>query len=179
MRYSNGFHEEEPRVNCSETLHQNVEQLGQDGKKICLVCTHGGHLTEMLQLIESLDGHDFFFITTESIRTNHLSHKKYLLRNVQRWNPLSFISAAFRVAVVLSREKPDLVISNGAGIAVPAIAMARLLGIKTVFVESLCRAVRLSPTGMAVLPLSNVFLVQWEELVDRYPKRVEYWGRVI
>jgi UDP-N-acetylglucosamine:LPS N-acetylglucosamine transferase len=166
-------------VSRSETVHENVEQLAKDGRKICLVCTHGGHLTEMLQLIESLDGNDFFFITTESMRTNHLSHKKYHVRNIQRWNPLSFVSAAFRIADVLRREKPDLVISNGAGIAVPAIAMARLLGIQTVFVESLCRVVRLSPTGMALLPLSDVFLVQWEELVDRYPNRVEYWGRII
>lgn len=148
-------------------------------KKICLVCTHGGHLTEMLHLMDSFDRHDVFFLTTESMRTRHLDHRKYLIKNVKRTNPLSFLVAAFRIADVYQKEKPDLVVSMGAGVAVPAVAMARLMGIHTIFVESLCRVRTLSPAGRVVLPLANVFLVQWQDLLGQLPRKAQYWGRIV
>lgn len=133
----------------------------------------------MLELMESFDGHDVFFITAQSVRTAELSYRKYLMRDVSRRTPVSPFLNTIRIAIVYAQEKPDAVVAMGAGIALPAILAARLLGIHTIFIESLCRIDDISITAKAVLPLSNVFLVQWEELLPRLPEKAKYWGRII
>ena len=49
--------------------------------KIALICSHGGHLTELLYLMDAFDGHDKFFITYDNIRTRNLKYRKYLFPN--------------------------------------------------------------------------------------------------
>ena len=52
--------------------------------KIALVCSHGGHLTEMLELVDAFEGHDLFFVTYKSTRAvelaqryNDIHHEQY------------------------------------------------------------------------------------------------------
>lgn len=79
---------------------------------------------------------------------------------------------------ILLRERPDLLITTGSGVAAPFIWWAKLLGIRTVFIESITRATELSLTGRLVYPFVDVFIVQWEDLLERYPK-AEFHGRIL
>ena len=45
--------------------------------KIALVCAPGGHLTQMLFIIEAFKGHEIFFITNKNPRTKQLKYRKY------------------------------------------------------------------------------------------------------
>jgi beta-1,4-N-acetylglucosaminyltransferase len=82
---------------------------------------------------------------------------------------------AFRV---LRRERPDAVLSTGAGVSVPFVWAARWLGIRTVFIEDLTRVSGLSLSGKLVYRVADVFLVQWPELAARLA-RAEYRGRFL
>jgi UDP-N-acetylglucosamine:LPS N-acetylglucosamine transferase len=62
-------------------------------------------------------------------------------------------------------------------VAVPACALARLLGIKVIFVETGSRVTALSLTGRLMYRIANLFFVQWPDLVQRYPKAI-YAGRL-
>lgn len=62
---------------------------------------------------------------------------------------------------VLRTERPDAVLSTGAGPAVPFLILARLLGIHTIYVESLTRTESLSLSGRLVYPFVAEFFVQW------------------
>lgn len=145
--------------------------------RICLVCSHGGHLTEMLRLQEAFEGHETFFITYDSARTRELE-RKYLLRNIGK-NPLLIAYALFSIFRILRNEKPKLIISTGAEIAIPAFYLAKLLRIKSIFIESWTRVVEPSGTGKIVYPVSDVFLVQWERLLAQYGKKAKYEGAVV
>lgn len=145
-------------------------------RKICLVCSHGGHLTEILQLADAFDGHETFFITYRTVRTEELE-KKYLLRNIGR-NPINLLAILPGIFNILRSEKPDIVISTGAEIAIPALYVAKLLGIKTIYIESWCRVKEPSRTGKTVYPVSDVFLVQWKQLLDKYGRKAKYAGEV-
>lgn len=74
---------------------------------------------------------------------------------------------AFRL---LRRLRPEVVVSNGAGVAVPFFALARLLGVRTVFVEVYDRIDSTTMTGRLCRPLSDLFLVQWPEQQALYPR---------
>lgn len=145
--------------------------------KICIVCSHGGHLTEILHLIEAFEEHETFFITYDSVRTRELGHK-YLLRNIGK-NPLLMAYALFTIFIILCKEKPKLIISTGAEIAIPAFYLAKLFRIKTIFIESWTRVIQPTGTGRIVYPVSDVFLVQWERLLTKYGKKARYEGAIL
>lgn len=145
--------------------------------KVCITCSHGGHLTEILQIMDSFQGHETFFITYESVRSDSIKNK-YTIKNIGK-NPLKFLICLPTIFNVLRREKPDVVVSTGAEIAIPVFYIARLLGIRTIFIESVCRVSNLSMTGKLIYPASNVFLVQWEQLLTKCGKKGQYWGRVL
>lgn len=145
--------------------------------KICLTCSHGGHLTEILQLMDAFQGQDIFFITYEGIRSNELN-KKYTLKNLGK-NPVRFLLSIPKVFSILLLEKPDIVISTGSEIAIPVFYIAKLLRIKTMFIESLCRVEEPSLSGKIVYPVSDVFLVQWKPLLSKFGKKAQYWGNVL
>ncbi len=71
-------------------------------------------------------------------------------------------------------RKPDLIMSLGCSHSVPVLIAGRLRGCRTMFVESITRADKLSVTGKIVyyLKLADVFVVQWPELHASYPYSV-------
>ena len=71
---------------------------------------------------------------------------------------------------VLSRERPDVVVSDGAGVAVPFFLLAKLKGIKTVYVEVYDRIDSRTLTGRLCYPMTDLFCVQWEEQRRLYPR---------
>lgn len=145
--------------------------------KIALVCSHGGHLTEMLYLLDAFKfgDNDIFFITYDSERTRNLEFRKYLFNNFGEKIINAFASAP-RIFKILIKEKPDIMISNGAEIAVPFFYIAKLLRIKTIFIECYTRIEEPTVTGKLVYPISDLFLVLWKEMLSKYGKKAQYQG---
>ena len=73
---------------------------------------------------------------------------------------------------VLRKEKPDLLISSGAAVAVPFFYLAKLMGKKLIYVEVYDRIDKPTLTGRLVYPIVDCFIVQWEEQKKVYPKAV-------
>jgi len=146
--------------------------------KIALVCSQGGHLTEMLFLMDAFDGHDIFFVTYTNNRTKKLKYKKYLIEEIGT-NIWKMLKAFFQTFKILKKEKPNLIISTGPEIAIPATILARFMKIKTIYIESWCRVKTKSGTGKLLYYLSNYFLVQWPGLLKKYGKKARYEGAVI
>jgi beta-1,4-N-acetylglucosaminyltransferase len=145
--------------------------------KICLVCSHGGHLAEILQLMDAFEGHETFFITYDSPRTRKLEHR-YLLRNIGK-NPFLMAYTFLLTFSILLKERPKLIVSTGSEIAIPAFYLAKLFRIKTIFIESVTRVYQPTGTGKIVYPVSDVFLVQWERLLTKYGKKARYEGAIV
>ncbi len=146
--------------------------------KIALVCSHGGHLSEILALADAYAGYETFFITYTAPHTRALPGRKYLLRNIG-FNVGLMAIAAVQILFILLRERPKVILSTGAEIAVPAFYLGRLLNIRTVFVESWTRVTEPTLTGRWVYAVSDTFLVQNPELLARYGPRAQYAGSLM
>ncbi|WP_434529984.1 PssD/Cps14F family polysaccharide biosynthesis glycosyltransferase (plasmid) [Haloarcula sp. NS06] len=146
--------------------------------KIALVCSAGGHLTELQSLSEASEGHESFYITTDDFRTRELDESKYLIGRIGT-NPWQMLKSFFEIGWILVREQPDVLISTGSEIAIPAFFWAKIIGSKTIYIESWCRVNSVSTTGKIVYPVSDLFLVQWPELVDKVGEKARYEGAVI
>ncbi|MGB9980273.1 PssD/Cps14F family polysaccharide biosynthesis glycosyltransferase [Methanobacterium sp.] len=145
--------------------------------KIALICSHGGHLTEMLYLMDAFKGHDVFFATYDNIRTRNLPYKTYLFPNFGA-SPLKLFRYLPKIINIFLKEKPDLIVSNGAEIAIPFFYIAKLFRIKTVFIECYTRIDMPTITGKLVFPVSNLFLVLWPEMLTKYGNKAKYWGGI-
>jgi UDP-N-acetylglucosamine:LPS N-acetylglucosamine transferase len=77
---------------------------------------------------------------------------------------------------VLRKEKPDILMSSGAAIAVPFFYLAKLMGKKLIYIEVYDRIDKPTLSGRLVYPIVDVFIVQWEEIKKVYPKAVNLGG---
>lgn len=77
----------------------------------------------------------------------------------------------------LRKRRPDVIVSDGAGVAFPFFIVARMMGIKTVYLEVYDRIDSPTLTGRLCQPLSSLFLVQWEEQKQFY-KKAQLIGRL-
>ena len=84
-----------------------------------------------------------------------------------------YIVSHHRSAVkILRKEKPDLIISSGAAVAVPFFYIGKLLGAKLIYVEVFDRINSSTLTGKLVYPVADRFIVEWEEMKKVYPKAI-------
>ena len=78
---------------------------------------------------------------------------------------------------IVFREKPEVVVTTGALIAFPFCLYGKLVGAKVIYIESFARVHDRSLTGRLVYPMADLVLVQWESLLEVYPK-AKYVGGI-
>lgn len=147
--------------------------------KICLACSAGGHLTEILQLLPILKDHDFFFFTFGT------GHSKLTLKKFRSYfttdplrKPLQMLKVIYRSLVVFLKERPDVIISTGANVAVPICILGRLFGSKLIFIECSAQVFKPSLSGRILYHFSDLFFVQWKYLIKYYEHAI-YGGNLI
>ncbi|MBW3601579.1 MAG: UDP-N-acetylglucosamine--LPS N-acetylglucosamine transferase [Actinobacteria bacterium] len=140
--------------------------------KLALVCSPGGHLAQLYRLRPWWGEHERVWVTFRKPDSESLVGDEDVVwayhpttRNLP--NLLRNLWLSWRV---LRDHRPDVVVSSGAGVAFPFFLSARLLGIKTVYVEVYDRIDSRTLTGRLCYPLSDLFLLQWDEQRRLYPK---------
>jgi UDP-N-acetylglucosamine:LPS N-acetylglucosamine transferase len=140
--------------------------------KVLLVCSSGGHFKALQQLHPFWEKHErvwvtFFTVTTEAALTGETVYWAYSPTNRNLPNLLKNLLLAFKI---LQQSRPDVIISTGAGIAVPFLMLGKLFGSQTVFIESITRTQTLSLSAKLALPFLSVLYVHWPQLQARYPQ---------
>lgn len=149
--------------------------------KICLACTHGGHLGQMMRLLDAFESHDYFFVTYKSETSKNLKNA-YLIPYKYGiiYTRIIWLLTIFIALFILIKERPKIIVSTGGGdIAIPFCYMAKLLNIKIIYIESIARINTVSLGAKLIYPIADLFLVQWESLLKYYGNKAKYWGRVI
>ncbi|CAM3262115.1 UDP-N-acetylglucosamine--LPS N-acetylglucosamine transferase [Lactococcus laudensis] len=146
--------------------------------KIALVGSSGGHLTHLYLLKKFWENEDRFWVTfdkadAKSILKEERFYPCYYPTNRNVKNTIKNTILAFKI---LRKEKPDLIISSGAAVAVPFFWLGKLFGAKTVYIEIFDRIDKPTLTGKLVYPVTDKFIVQWEELKKVYPKAINLGG---
>ena len=150
------------------------------GKKLCFICSSGGHLAELLPVGKRLGKkHDHFWITFRNPMTNNtLKGEKYYLVHDPIRNPVIFLKLVFHSLLLFLKERPDVVVTTGAGMAVPFSILAKMFGSRLIFIESFCRTDGPSLSGRALYRFSDKFYVQWEQNLQHYGNKAEYFGGI-
>ncbi|AFY27557.1 glycosyltransferase [Cyanobium gracile] len=147
--------------------------------KVLLVCSSGGHFKALQQLREFWQPHPHLWVsfrtpTTETALQAERVRWAYSPTNRNLPNLWRNLLLAVRV---LREERPTLILTTGAGVAVPFVLLGKLFGCRTVFIESVTRIHTLSLSARLVRPFLDVLYVHWPRLQARYPRAELVQGR--
>jgi UDP-N-acetylglucosamine:LPS N-acetylglucosamine transferase len=140
--------------------------------KILLVCSSGGHFKALEELEKFWLQHERFWVTfktdtTVSALENEQVYWAFSPTNRNIPNLLRNLVLAW---IIVRRERPELILTTGAGVSVPFIIVGKLIGSQTVFIESITRIKQLSLSARLVLPFVDILYVRWPKLKTLYPK---------
>ncbi|WP_418495662.1 PssD/Cps14F family polysaccharide biosynthesis glycosyltransferase [Coprobacter sp.] len=145
-------------------------QKKKNQTKICLISSHGGHLHELTRSIQNVRGY-MYWVTFRTKHTEALLKDKphyFVIDPVT--SKLKFLLNTFQSLYHLLRERPKVIISTGAGIAIPTMMLGKyLFGAKIIYVESAAAVIEPSRTGQFIYKHADLFLIQWESLKSFYP----------
>lgn len=146
--------------------------------KVCIVSSCGGHLTEVRQLQPAYEAFEHFYVLNDRIiLPRDMEGRTYFIAHSERdWRFFVNLWEAWRI---LRRERPQVILSTGAGPVVPFAIVGRLFfGTRVIFVETMTRVRAPSLTGRIMYRLADHFYYQWESLRSYFP-RGEYCGLLL
>jgi beta-1,4-N-acetylglucosaminyltransferase len=138
---------------------------------VLLVCSSGGHLLQLVALRDAWQGFTRAWVTFDKSDGRSLLHGERVIfahgpTNRSIKNLLRNLVVAWRVVRHL---RPKVVLTTGAGVAVPFAWIARAHGATVVYVESVSRIDGPSLTCRMIAPIADRLYVQWPELADVLP----------
>jgi beta-1,4-N-acetylglucosaminyltransferase len=154
--------------------------VSSGARPLLIVCSSGGHLLQMLELRDAWSGFERVWVTFDKSDARSLLREERVVhaysptnRNIP--NLLRNIRLAMRV---LREERPAAILTTGAGVAVPFAWAGKLLGVPTVYVESVTRIEGLSLSARLISPVAKRMYAQWPELADASGGRIHFEGNL-
>lgn len=148
-------------------------------KKICLIASSGGHFEQILML-KKLESEFDIYIITEKTPYNESKSNTYFIKQVNRTEkllPLNMVVVFYQSLKIFLKEKPDVIISTGALSVIPTFIIGRIWKRKLIFIESFAKINSPTLTGQFLYRFVDVFIVQWIDLLNTYPK-AKYLGSI-
>ncbi|UPK29782.1 UDP-N-acetylglucosamine--LPS N-acetylglucosamine transferase [Bradyrhizobium sp. 195] len=155
----------------------SLEQSGHR-PKLLAVSSGGGHWVQLLRIKEAFEGCEVVFVTVhESYRTQVPGHKFYVVNDANRWTKIRLVKAAQGLARIIWSERPDVVISTGAAPGYLALRLGRMMGARTIWLDSVANVEELSMSGFRIGRCADLWLTQWPHLAR--PEGPYYGGSVL
>ncbi len=146
--------------------------------KVLAIASGGGHWVQLLRLRPAFEECDVLFATTrEGYRSEVAPQRFKLIPDGNRWQKLKLLKCALAVAILIIREKPDIIATTGAAPGYFAIRFGNLLRKKTIWVDSIANAGELSMSGQQAGKYTDLWITQWEHLAK--PEGPSYLGNVL
>lgn len=147
-------------------------------RKVVAVASGGGHWIQLLRICKAFDDSDLVFVTVhEAYRAQVQGHGFHVVPDANRHNPFKLMLTAATIWRIIWREKPNIIVSTGAAPGYFAIRFGRVLGARTIWLESIANAEHLSMSGRKIGPYADLWLTQWPGLAR--PEGPFYAGSVL
>lgn len=157
-----------------------MSQARAEGRKrVLLVASGGGHWVQLLRLRPAFAAHDCAFVTVQAAYRAQLppGTRFHTVPDATRWDRLRLLAMVLKMAWVLWRERPQVVVTTGAAPGVAALRLGKWLGARTVWIDSVANAEAMSMSGQKVRGFADLWLTQWPELAR--PEGPSYRGTVL
>ena len=152
-------------------------------KKVMFISSTGGHLDELLQLKSMFDKYDYYIVTEKtksnlSLKDKYKNRVSFLLYGTYTTKinkiiyPFKLLFNTVKSFALYFKIRPKYIISTGAHTAGPMCLIGHLFGSKIIYIETFANSSSKSRTGSIVYKFADLFIVQWESMLDLYPNAV-------
>lgn len=147
--------------------------------RILAVASAGGHWVQLGRLSEAFADSDTLYVTTVAGETAPSGNRPVAkVSDASRNEPWRIVLAAFQLALLMLRFRPEAVITTGAAPGYVALRLAKLRRCRTVWLDSIANAEEISMSARLARPHADLWLTQWEELSRKTPG-LQYWGQIL
>ena len=146
-------------------------------KKILAVASGGGHWKELMLLKSSFEQGSVKYVTTIDGLPQEENFSNFnIVIDANKTKKLALIFSFFQIFMVYIKFRPDVIVTTGAASGVAAILFGKIFKAKTIWIDSIANADKLSLSGNLAKSMADIVLTQWEHLADG--KKVLYHGAV-
>ena len=158
-------------------------------KKVLFIAGSGGHVAQLSILLQKIGDKyntELMLEKSDKLGIEKFSKKyKIYTANAIRGKSEPILITLFRIflnsfqsLIILITSNPEYINTTGPGLGVPICILGKIAGKKIIVIESWSRTKTKSYVGKVLYPFSNLFFVQWPEMLKQYPK-AKYVGRLV
>ena len=148
-------------------------------KKVIFISSTGGHLSELLQLKPLMNEYDSYLITEKTKSNLSLKDKfdkvYFLVYGTKKNLFTYFFKFSFNILkslILFIKIRPNAIVTTGTHTAVPMCYIAKLFRCKVIYIETFANSKTKTVAGKLVYPIADTFIVQWESMLELYPKAI-------
>lgn len=152
--------------------------MARNSIRVLAAASGGGHWEQLMLLRPTLAQYDICFATTEpAVAVQHGIAGAERLPDCNQNMPFRSALCALAALRVVLRHRPRIVISTGAAPGFFCILAGRLIGARTLWIDSVANGEELSMCGKLSKRFAHECWTQWEHLAG--PDRPRYHGAVL
>ncbi len=142
--------------------------------EVLLVCSSGGHLAQLVALEPWWRSRPRLWVTFRTPDAESLLAGENVVwaHHPTTRNVPNLLRNTALAARILSHRRPALILTTGAGVALPFFVLARLKRVPTAYIEVYDRIDLPTLTARLCRPFTTLFLAQWDEQRRFYPEAV-------
>jgi len=159
-------------------------------RRILAVASGGGHWIQLRRLRPAWEGCAVTYVTTRAGYRNEIARdaedrpgvsppRFFVVPDANRWQPLRLLRQLAAIGWIVFRTRPHAVVTTGAAPGYFAVRLGRLLGARTVWVDSIANAEELSLSGRRAGCHLDLWLTQWEHLAASEGSGLRHRGAVL
>jgi UDP-N-acetylglucosamine:LPS N-acetylglucosamine transferase len=145
-----------------------MNRRGNKKKSVLMVASFGGHWVQLRRLEPAFSDYKLIYVTTEKSCQSQLDNCGfYVVTDAALDSKLKMIRMALEVFFVVLKNRPTVVVSTGAAPGFFSLVFGRMLGARTIWVDSIANVQHMSVSGLKVRPFADLWLTQWEHLAKK------------
>jgi len=154
-------------------------------KKVLFISSTGGHLNELMQLKPLFSKYDYHIITEKdkanlSLKEEYgekIDYLPYGTRSKLFTYIFKYLYLCLKTIYLYIKIRPKYIITTGTHTAGPMCYIGKILGSKIIYIETIANVNKKTATGKLIYPIADLFIVQWQEMLEMYPRAV-YGGSI-
>ncbi|MEM9060265.1 MAG: UDP-N-acetylglucosamine--LPS N-acetylglucosamine transferase [Pseudomonadota bacterium] len=140
-------------------------------RKVLAIASQGGHWVQLRRLRAAWDGCRTTYVCTnagyrQEVAETEPSAEFQAIPDANMTTKLRLVLQALHVLMIVLRVRPDAIVTTGAAPGYFALRIGRMIGARTVWVDSIANGQELSLSGRKAGRYAGLWLTQWEHLAE-------------
>lgn len=146
--------------------------------RLLALASGGGHWVQLQRLRPAFEEFDTVYVSMfDSYAEQVAGSRYYVVPDASRFDLKSFLPVFAKAMAIILKERPKAIVTTGSAPMLSFILLGRLIGARTLWVDSIANSERMSTSGRMAKKLAHCVISQWPEVAAK--EDVAFWGAVV